>query len=471
MMGGELVWCAALIMVALVSSAIVVVGAAESEIDGMILRVDVIHRDSTMSPMYSPSQTHWQRVTNALQRSNHHRHHHRIMSSIKSSSSPSSSEEAAAEAGVLYGKGEYLMNISIGTPPVRVIGIIDTGSDLVWTQCKPCLNCFPQKDPLFDPSSSSTNRVLSCDSKPCKFIREDTSCSSSPAGKFCNYTYTYGDGSFTTGNLSTDTLTLRLQQQAGSTSTSISFPNIIFGCGHHNEGVFGGIESGIVGLGRGPLSLVSQMASSSSAVDGKKFSYCLVNPLSSRSNSSSKMVFGENPMLSGPEVLSTPLLTNASETYYYLQVEAISVGHKKFDFQYSNNNSNSSFKGNILIDSGTTYTFMPPELYKGMDSAIRRAIKLEVAEDPTNVSSLCFRTKSDIIVDDASTVTFHFKGADVKLSSSNTFLRVQQDIVCFAFIPVDDIAIYGNIAQMDYLIGYDLDKELLYFKPTDCTSH
>ena len=38
--------------------------------------------------------------------------------------------------------GQHLMKASIGTPPVDIYDIIDTASDLVWTQCVPCDVCF-----------------------------------------------------------------------------------------------------------------------------------------------------------------------------------------------------------------------------------------------------------------------------------------------------------------------------------------
>lgn len=69
---------------------------------------------------------------------------------------------------------------------------------------------------------------------------------------------------------STDTLTL-----IGSpTGQNVSFPNIIFGCGHNDDGQSGG-KDGIVGLGGSPLSLVSQLG----AYIDYKFSYCMSDGL------------------------------------------------------------------------------------------------------------------------------------------------------------------------------------------------
>lgn len=66
-------------------------------------------------------------------------------------------------------------------------------------------------------------------------------------------------------------------------------------------------------------------------------------------------------------------------------------------------------------------------------------------------------------------VTFHFTGADVELQPYNTFAKIEEDLVCFAVVPSNDIAILGNLAQMNQLVGYDLEKRSLSFAPTDCT--
>jgi len=66
------------------------------------------------------------------------------------------------ESGVAVGSGEYLMDIYVGTPPRRFRMIMDTGSDLNWLQCAPCLDCFEQRGPVFDPAASSSYRNVTC---------------------------------------------------------------------------------------------------------------------------------------------------------------------------------------------------------------------------------------------------------------------------------------------------------------------
>lgn len=142
----------------------------------------------------------------------------------------------------------------------------------------------------------------------------------------------------------------------------------------------------------------------------------------------------------------------------------ISVGDDYLKLEVS---GRQSFKGNMIIDSGTTITALPTKPYESFKSAIRKAIHLEVTKDPTGILQLCYKTKPEI---DAPIVTVHFRGADVKLKSVNNFVRVREDVVCLAFSPTNDVGIYGNVAQMNFLVGFDLQERTLSFKATDCST-
>ncbi|CAN6703763.1 unnamed protein product [Malus baccata var. baccata] len=126
---------------------------------------------------------------------------------------------------------------------------------------------------------------------------------------------------------------------------------------------------------------------------------------------------------------------------------------------------NGGIFGGTETDSGTTITTLPTKLYQSFETAIRKAIHLEVTKDPTGILQLCYKTRPEI---DAPIVTVHFRGADVKLKSVNTFVRVREDVVCLAFSPTNDVGIYGNVAQMNFLVGFDLQERTLSFKATDC---
>ncbi|CAK7348519.1 unnamed protein product [Dovyalis caffra] len=405
--------------------------------------VELIHRDSPLSPFYNSQETDLQRINNAFRRSISRVHH--FDPTVAASVSPN-----AAESEVTSNRGEYLMSLSLGTPPFKILGIADTGSDLIWTQCKPCEGCYKQVDPLFDPKSSKTYRDFSCDARQCSSLQQ-TSCSD----QICQYQYSYGDQSYTNGNLAADTITL--DSTAGR---PVQFPKTVIGCGHRNDGTFSDQGSGIFGLGGGPLSLISQMGSSV----GGKFSYCLVD-LSSQAGNSSKLNFGSNAAVSGPGVQSTPLLSSDTmDTFYYLSLEAMSVGNKRIKFGGS---SSETSEGNIIIDSGTTLTIVPDDFFSEFSTAVQDQVKGQRAEDPSGLLSICYGATSDLKVP---SITAHFTGADVKLEPRNTFVQISDDVVCLAFASTQSgISIYGNVAQMNFLVGYNIQGKSLSFKPTDCT--
>ncbi|KFK23711.1 hypothetical protein AALP_AAs68056U000100 [Arabis alpina] len=403
---------------------------------------DLIHRDSPKSPFYNPTQTPSQRLRNAINRSvNRVAHFTNIYGKDASDNSP--------QTEITSSHGEYLMNVSLGTPPFPIMAVADTGSDLVWTQCKPCEDCYTQEDPLFDPKASSTYRNVSCSSSQCSEFGTEGSCSTDNT---CSYSIAYGgDRSHSKGNVAADTLTL------GSTnSRPVQLKNVIIGCGHNNAGKFNKKSSGIVGLGGGAASLVSQLGDS---IDGK-FSYCFV-PLTEKDRTS-KINFGTNAVVSGKGVVSTPLIKKSPQTFYYLTLESISVGSKKIQFPGINSGTG---QGNIIIDSGTTFTFLPMEFYTQLERAVASQIKAERQEAPQGSMGLCYSATAKLKVP---VITVHFDGADVKLDSSNSFAQISEELVCFAFRGSDDFFIYGNLSQMNFLVGYDTVSRKVSFKRADC---
>ncbi|XP_020554902.1 aspartic proteinase nepenthesin-1-like, partial [Sesamum indicum] len=190
------------------------------------------------------------------------------------------------QAPIHPGDGDYLMDLSIGTPPLSYPAILDTGSDLTWTQCQPCRQCFDQPTPIFDPKNSSTFLKVDCSSNLCT----ESSIAICNQGN-CEYFYGYADGSYTYGFLATETFTFE----------DVPVPNIVFGCGFENSGNFNG-SAGIVGLGRGALSLVTQLQE-------PKFSYCL--PALGDANATGNLLMGSQAgRRSGNVKITTPLIQN-----------------------------------------------------------------------------------------------------------------------------------------------------------------
>ncbi|XP_027768465.1 aspartic proteinase CDR1-like isoform X2 [Solanum pennellii] len=349
-----------------------------------VFSIDLIHRDSPNSPFYDPSLSFTQRMNNSF-----HRSFHRSISLCL----PSSSVVVASN------NGEYLMRYSIGTPPVHTLGVADTGSDLTWTQCLPCKNCFKQQSRIFNPKKSSTYKPLHCSSKMCHAANFPTSCNRMKK-KTCRYHVRYGDNSYSIGDLATETIRF-----GSSIHKQVKLKKTVIGCGHNNADGF----------------------------------------------------------VPGDEVVTTPLTRKFPATYYYLTLEGVSVGKQRLDFR---NVSFSYGEGNIIIDSGTVLTLFSPEIYVKLESMVKSAIKLPTIADPSGSLNLCYKS---ISIDKIPIITMHFIGADLKLSPWNTFVETSDSSMCFAFAASYGGQIFGNIAQMNFLVGYDLKNKRVSFKPTDCS--
>ncbi|XP_010516745.1 PREDICTED: probable aspartic protease At2g35615 [Camelina sativa] len=420
--------------------------------------IELIHRDSPLSPLYNPLNTVTDRLNAAFLRSvsRSRRFNHQL-------------SKTDLQSGLIGADGEFFMSITIGTPPIKVLGIADTGSDLTWIQCKPCQQCYKENGQMFDKKKSSTYKNERCDSRNCHALAtSERGCDES--NNVCKYRYSYGDQSFSKGDVATETISID-----SASGSPVSFPGTVFGCGYNNGGTFDETGSGIIGLGGGQLSLISQLSSSIS----KKFSYCLSHK-SSTTNGTSVINLGTDSIPSSLSkdagVVSTPLVDKEPLTYYYLTLEAISVGKKKIPYTGSTYNPNddggifSETSGNIIIDSGTTLTLLDSGFFDKFGAAVEESVTgAKRLSDPQGGLSHCFKSGSAEI--GLPELTVHFTGADVKLSPINAFVKVSEDMVCLSMIPTTDVAIYGNFAQMDFLVGYDLETRTVSFQRMNCSAN
>ncbi|KAF7150658.1 hypothetical protein RHSIM_Rhsim02G0215200 [Rhododendron simsii] len=349
---------------------------------------------------------------------------------------------------VYAGEGEYVMNFSIGTPPKSYYGTMDTGSDLIWTQCQPCLECFSQPDPKFDPRKSSSFSNVSCSNNLCHDLN-----SPCKAHDGCGYNYSYGDGSFTAGYLATETFTFE----------KVSVQNIAFGCGIFQFGPESG--DGLVGLGRGPLSLVSQLGEPT-------FSYCLTSWNGSKH---STLLIGSHARLNssggGGEIKTTPLIQNPKQpTFYYLSLEGITIGRTRLPVNKTTFALNADGSGGLIIDSGTTITQLAESAYILVLQEFISQVKLPVVDTFNSTGlDLCFELPSDPSDRvEIPPLVFHFTDADLDLPREN-YMLFDSGIMCLAMGNSSDTSsTFGNIQQQNILVVYDLYKETLSFMPTEC---
>ncbi|KAI4308602.1 hypothetical protein L6164_031658 [Bauhinia variegata] len=234
----------------------------------------------------------------------------------------------------------------------------------------------------------------------------------------CKYLSGYGDGTRIEGYYSQDRLAL--------TSSDV-IDNFVFGCSENNTGLFNEFEEdGIIGLAQHPLSIVYQTAKK----HHKIFSYCL------------------------------PSKTEVGFLRFGVNGKRLPIPSSLFA------------KAGAIIDSGTTTSRLPPEIYKPFRDRYRKAMSKYKFVDPKYVDSDydIFDTCHSLGHQKAfkiPRISFLFSGGvsvDIPVSS----ITYNSTIACFAFSgkPFTGVAfniIWGEYQQRTLEVEYDLGKGRLGF--------
>ncbi|XP_066394531.1 aspartyl protease family protein At5g10770-like [Miscanthus floridulus] len=352
-----------------------------------------------------------------------------------------------ANWGKSLGTNNYVTSLRLGTPATDLLVELDTGSTQSWVQCKPCAGCYEQHDPVFDPTRSATYSAIPCGARECQELSSSSrNCSSD--NKKCPYEVSYGDDSYTVGDLARDTLTLSLTPA----DTVLGF---VFGCGHSNAGTFGEID-GLLGLGRGKASLPSQVA----ARYGAGFSYCLP----SSSSAAGYLSFGGAAAPANAQF--TEMVTGQDPTSYYLNLTGIMVAGRAIKVPPSV----FATAAGTIIDSGTAFSRLPPRAYAALRSSFRSAMgRYRYKRAPSStIFDTCYDFTGHETVQIPSVALVFADGATVHLHPSGV-LYTWNDVsqTCLAFVPNQE-GILGNTQQRTLAVIYDVGNQKIGFGAKGC---
>ncbi|KAM7480256.1 hypothetical protein LguiA_028469 [Lonicera macranthoides] len=356
-------------------------------------------------------------------------------------------------SGVKVQTLNYIVMVELGGKNTTVI--VDTGSDLTWVQCQPCKSCYNQQEPLFDPTSSPSYQSVQCNSPNCRALLFATGNSGVCGTDLptCKYAVSYGDGSYTRGDLVHDRLIL------GATTVN----SFVFGCGRNNKGLFGG-ASGLMGLGRSSLSLISQ----TSDVFGGLFSYCLPSTEMDSEASGSLILGGDSSVYQNSTPISyTRLIPNPQlPTFYFLNLTGTSIGGVMLE-------SPSFGQSGILIDSGTVISRLPPSIYGAVRTEFMKQFSGFPPAPGFSILDTCFNLTGYKEVN-IPTIRMHFEGnADLVVDVTGVFYFVKTDAsqVCLALASLsyeDEIGIIGNYQQRNTRVVYNTKGYKLGFAKETC---
>ncbi|XP_019422111.1 PREDICTED: aspartyl protease family protein At5g10770 [Lupinus angustifolius] len=386
---------------------------------------------------------------------NVHSMQNRIRRTISSHIVEASETQIPLTSGINLQTLNYIVSIGLGSQNMTVI--VDTGSDLTWIQCEPCMSCYNQQGPIFNPSTSSSYKPILCNSSTCQSLQSATgnrgTCDASNSSS-CNYVVNYGDGSYTNGELGLEHLVFG----------GISVSSFVFGCGRNNKGLFGGV-SGLMGLGRSYLSMISQ----TNATFGGVFSYCLPTIESGGSgslvmgNNESSSVFKNVTPIAYTNMVLNPQLSN----FYILNLTGIDVGGVALK-------STSFGNGGMLIDSGTVITRLVPSVYKALKEEFLKQFSGYPSAPGFSLLDTCFNLTGNEEVS-IPTIRLHFEdNAEMNVDVAGILYIVKDDAsqVCLALASLNDesdIGIVGNYQQRNQRVIYDTKDSKVGFASEPCS--
>nr|CAB3470756.1 unnamed protein product [Digitaria exilis] len=370
-----------------------------------------------------------------------------------SNSSQGSNGGGQSQRAPATNAGMYFYSYSVGTPPQTVSGALDISSELVWTQCS-CATCDVSTSTTpFDPSLSTTVADLPCTSTACQDFVNQT-CDAPE----CTYVYMYRGGvANTTGYLATDTFTF---------DTTSRVEGVVFGCGFDSAGDFGGASGGVIGLGRGPLSLVSQL-------QADRFSYYFV-PDDSTGNAESFIHFGDDATTQTSHAVSTPLLATSDDPNLYLVgLTGIKVDGKDLAIPRGTFDLQKDGSGGVVLSIAVPVTFLEESAYKLLRQAMASGIRLPTANGTEALGlDLCYTSQSLAAAKIPAVSLVFDGGATMELEVGNYFyMDAGSGLECLTILPSDSgTSLLGSLIQAGTHMIYDIRGSTLTFESLEQAS-
>ncbi|KAK8692378.1 hypothetical protein V6N13_075841 [Hibiscus sabdariffa] len=335
--------------------------------------------------------------------------------------------------------GNYVVKVKLGTPGQTMFMVLDTSNDVAWVPCSGCIGCSAT---TFSPDASSSYGSLDCSLPQCTQVRGH-SCPASGAAA-CSFNQSYGGDSSFSANLVQDSITL----------ANGVIPKFAFGCINTISGN-SVPPQGLLGLGRGPMSLLSQSGTLYSGV----FSYCLPSFKSYYFSGSLKL----GPVGQPKNIKTTPLLKNPYQpSLYYVNLTGVSLGRVRVPIALVYLEFNPDRGAGTIIDSGTVVTRFVEPVYEAIRNEFVKQVKGPFAT--IGVFETCFDALENA---EPPLITLHFEGLSMKLPMENSYLHTSVgSLACLAIAPVPTnvnaaMNIIANLQQQNHRIMFDVANSRL----------
>ncbi|PUZ73290.1 hypothetical protein GQ55_2G462400 [Panicum hallii var. hallii] len=340
----------------------------------------------------------------------------------------------------------YVVRARLGTPAQQLLLAVDTSNDAAWIPCAGCAGC-PTSTP-FNPAASTSYRPVPCGSPLCAQA-PNAACPRN--SKACGFSLTYADSSLVAA-LSQDSLAVANDVVKAYT----------FGCLQRATGT-AAPPQGLLGLGRGPLSFLSQTKDMYEAT----FSYCL--PSFKSLNFSGTLRLGRKGQ--PQRIKTTPLLANPHRSsLYYVNMTGIRVGRKVVPIPAAALAFDPATGAGTVLDSGTMFTRLVAPAYAAVRDEVRRRVGAPVSS--LGGFDTCF---SDPAVKWPA-VTLLFDGMQVTLPEENVVIHSTYGTTsCLAMAAAPDgvntvLNVIASMQQQNHRVLFDVPNGRVGFARERCTA-
>ncbi|TKY70624.1 Aspartic proteinase nepenthesin-2 [Spatholobus suberectus] len=350
----------------------------------------------------------------------------------------------------LLRNGYYTTRLWIGTPPQRFALIVDTGSTVTYVPCSTCQHCGRHQDPKFRPQDSETYQPVKC----------TWQCNCDNDRKQCMYERRYAEMSTSSGVLGEDVISFGNQSE-------LSPQRAVFGCENDETGdLYSQRADGIMGLGRGDLSIMDQLVEKKVISDS--FSLCY----GGMGVGGGAMVLGG---ISPPADMVFTHSDPARSPYYNINLKEIHVAGKRLHL----NPKVFDGKHGTVLDSGTTYAYLPESAFLAFKRAIMKethSVKQISGPDP-HYKDICFSGAGI----DVSQLSRSFPVVDMVFGNGHKFSLSPENYLfrhskvrgayCLGVFSNgnDPTTLLGGIVVRNTLVMYDREHTKIGFWKTNCS--
>ncbi|CAH9105829.1 unnamed protein product [Cuscuta europaea] len=375
-------------------------------------------------------------------------HRRRLFDSDSTSSSPLTFADGNATYRISSLGFLHYTTVTLGTPGMKFLVALDTGSDLFWVPCD-CSNCTSTDDStlydsdfalsIYNFNGSSTGKKITCTNT---FCSHRSNCLD--AFSRCPYSVSYLSSETSTSGILVEDV---LQLETDDTDEKFVDAYVIFGCGQVQTGSFLDVAApnGLFGLGFEKISVPSVL--SQQAYIPNSFSMCFGRDGVGRIN------FGDKGSVDQEE---TPFHLNPLHPRYNITIAQVQVGTDIIDYEFAS-----------LFDTGTSFTYLDDPPYTKLSQSFDSQTQDRRFEFDQRIPfEYCYEMSTSLVP--TMSLTMEGGGRLVVFDPVIVIPLESQLVYCLAVLKSQDYNIIGQNFMTGYRFVFDREKVSLGWKKFDC---